>query len=636
VPKDGPPYDIQFFPEGGNLVAGLKNCVGFRVVGKNGKGIKFKGSLINNKNDTVATFSPYKFGLGQFCFIPESNQRYRAFVIDSARRPVNTPFPDAFEEGYVIHATSDADFVTLDIKSKFSGAKVKHQRVFLFVQSKNVEITAQTIDVSNGTASYRFNKNLMHEGVNKFILFDQNLNPVCERSYFIAPVNNLKMQIQLDKISYKSRGKVNIGILPSKEQAVRSMSVSVYQMDSLAMDLDADISNFLWLTSELRGTVESPDYYLQHRGDHFAIDNLMLTHGWSKFKREDNRVSERVEFIPEYGGQLLSGRVMNFDGTPAKGINAYLSIVGKNGRIYSSQSDEHGTVHFDVQDFYDGRKIVLQTNPKIDSTYRVDLKSSYAENLGDFSLPEFELSKKWAGTIAERSLAMQLQHAFLSQNQTIAAPKPSVPFYGKPDEQYLLDDFTRFPTMEEVMREYVKGVMVRRRKDEFHFLTLDRVNSSLFTQNPLVLLDGVRVFDINKIMAFDPRKIQKLDVITRQYYLGRLTFDGVVSYFTYDGDLGDYVPEKANVFFDEGLQSKREFFSPIYETREQLESRIPDRRHLLLWSPEVKANSQGQFDLSCFTSDVLGNYHIVVQGITDDGRPVVGATNFTVERRDEK
>jgi hypothetical protein len=33
-----PAYDIQFFPEGGNLVTGLKNNLAFRVVGKNGKG----------------------------------------------------------------------------------------------------------------------------------------------------------------------------------------------------------------------------------------------------------------------------------------------------------------------------------------------------------------------------------------------------------------------------------------------------------------------------------------------------------------------------------------------------------------------------------------------------------------------
>ncbi len=164
----------------------------------------------------------------------------------------------------------------------------------------------------------------------------------------------------------------------------------------------------------------------------------------------------------------------------------------------------------------------------------------------------------------------------------------SLPFYGTPDEKYLLDDFTRFPTMEEVMREYVKGVMVRVRKGKFHFLTLDKTNAALFRENPLVLLDGVPVFNINKIMAYDPRKVKQVDVVTRQYYLGRLTFNGVVNYTTYHGDLLDYTPENATILFVEGLQTKKEFFSPVYETPLQQESRVPDKRHLLFWDTNVK------------------------------------------------
>jgi len=39
-------------------VAGLKNNLAFRVVGKNGEGIKFRGFIVDSKNDTIARFSP--------------------------------------------------------------------------------------------------------------------------------------------------------------------------------------------------------------------------------------------------------------------------------------------------------------------------------------------------------------------------------------------------------------------------------------------------------------------------------------------------------------------------------------------------------------------------------------------------
>src|SRR6187549_3327089 len=51
--KVTPSYDAQFFPESGDLVAGLRSKVGFRVTDKSGKGIAFQGAIINDRNDTV-------------------------------------------------------------------------------------------------------------------------------------------------------------------------------------------------------------------------------------------------------------------------------------------------------------------------------------------------------------------------------------------------------------------------------------------------------------------------------------------------------------------------------------------------------------------------------------------------------
>jgi len=211
----------------------------------------------------------------------------------------------------------------------------------------------------------------------------------------------------------------------------------------------------------------------------------------------------------------------------------------------------------------------------------------------------------------------------------------TVPFYGKPDEKYLLDDFTRFPTMEEVMREYVPGVMVRIRKEKFHFLTVDLTNHTLYRDNPLVLLDGVPVFDINKIMNYDPRKVRKLDVMTHKYFLGNLSFSGVVSYTTYQGDLRDFEtnPHAFTINY-EGLQLEREFFSPRYETQQQRESRIPDTRDLLYWSPSVQTDQLGKQQLEFYSSDVPGKYVVSVQGITKNGKPGAAHLTFQIINRD--
>jgi hypothetical protein len=197
----------------------------------------------------------------------------------------------------------------------------------------------------------------------------------------------------------------------------------------------------------------------------------------------------------------------------------------------------------------------------------------------------------------------------------------SLPFYGTPDEKYLLDDFTRFKVMEEVMREYVPGVMVRIRKDGFHFLTADRNNKAFFQNNPMVLLDGVPVFNLNKLMAFDPLKIQKLEVVTNRYFQGPQIYEGLVSYTTYNGDLAGFpVDARALLQEYEGLQIPREFYTPVYDTPQQQQSRLPDLRNLLYWAPEIKIRQDGRHQAQFYTSDQEGDYLVVIQGLNPDGQ----------------
>ena len=108
-------------------------------------------------------------------------------------------------------------------------------------------------------------------------------------------------------------------------------------------------------------------------------------------------------------------------------------------------------------------------------------------------------------------------------------------FYDKPDLTYLLDNYVRFTTMEEVMREYVMPVNVRKKNGQFHLPVYDELAKQFFANDPLILLDGVPVFDIDKFMAYDPLKIRKLEVVSRRYFLGNMYFEGIVNFITYKG-----------------------------------------------------------------------------------------------------
>ena len=236
------------------------------------------------------------------------------------------------------------------------------------------------------------------------------------------------------------------------------------------------------------------------------------------------------------------------------------------------------------------------------------------------------------------NIHMEVQNSYheTQLQQFIPPVVDSMPFYFKPYKTYLLDDYTRFTTMEEVMREYVDEVDVRRNGSKFRFLTLNAPASelhnmqpgdALFKNDPLVLLDGVPVFNINKIIAYDPLKVQKLEVVAQKYHFGKISCEGIVSYTTYKGTMEGFTLDPHDLVLDyEGLQQQRIFYSPDYATEDERMSRLPDFRNLLFWSPVLNTDVNGKAAFSFYTGDIPGKYLVVVQGLASNG--YAGSTSF--------
>ena len=116
-------------------------------------------------------------------------------------------------------------------------------------------------------------------------------------------------------------------------------------------------------------------------------------------------------------------------------------------------------------------------------------------------------------------------------------------------------------------------------------------------------------------------KIKKIEVVARKYYWGNLTCYGIVSFSTYEGDLAGYELDPAALVVEfQGLQLQREFYHPDYSTPDQKASRIPDTRNVLFWQSDITSGAKS-IQSSFYTSDLPGNYVIVVQGLSREGIP---------------
>ncbi|TLV00605.1 hypothetical protein [Dyadobacter luticola] len=635
-------HDVQFFPEGGRLVKGVESKVAFRAIAADGKGIRFNGAIVNQQGDTIQKFTPAVAGIGHFMFTPKEGDTYKAFVTDSKGTKYEYTLPNVEEQGYVMQVKdSTASLLKITVTSRLSGDEAN--AVYLLSHTRQQNIIADKKFLNKNRAVFVLDKAKLGEGISQITILNDKVKPVSERLYFKRPATRLDIDAKLGK-KFINREKITLDLsaaVASAAQDMANLSVAIYLDDSIKSPVQQDMASYLWLNADLRGSIENPEYYFSNVNQNTdqQLDNLMLTHGWRRLSWDKVFAAQPVkfEYVPEYDGHFITGRMLNkSDGSPAKGVDAFLAALDVPARLYVAQSDPTGRIVFEVRKFEGPKEITIQTNLAEDSTRRIEINNPFSKQFSIKPIPAFFFDKTLENTLLTRAINMQTANVFAPRVYTEkkATLADSLAFFGKPDEKYFLDDFTRFPTMEEVLREYVKGVLVRKRQKEFHFRIVDKlIPNTFYTTDPLMLLDGIPVFDADKLIEFDPLKIKKIEVLNSRYFLGPVAFTGIVSFSTYRSDLGGFeLDPKVMVMPYEGVQAQREFYAPRYDGG-RANSRVPDFRNLLHWAPNVVTDKNGKATVEFYASDQIGEYQVVIQGITASGIPGSKTLNFQVGKR---
>jgi hypothetical protein len=629
---------VQFFPEGGNLVEGLSSVLAFKAVDQAGKGVDCRGVIVNQQKDTVTAFvSGYK-GMGHFDFKPVKGMQYAA-IVQFTDTLIQVSLPAAAASGYSMSVKELADEWLVTIQSS---DPVANEPVHLFVHTRQLPRYYNKQTVQSGKAAFAVSKKVLGEGISHFTVFDKNRQPVCERLVFKNPENNLAINVSTDQLVYDRRKRVKVSLESIEKGAAKSasdLSMAVFLLDSLQSVPAGNIQSYLLLQSDLKGIIETPEYYLGSGPEvSQAVDDLLMTQGWRRFSWQDVLESKKpaFNFLAEMEGQLIRGTLIDkTTNRPANNVETFLSVPGKQFAFNTSSSKESGDILFNVK-FYGRREMVIQTNKNDKARYRVDIANPFSDRFSQTSAMQQTISRTLEAALNRRSIGAQVENSYDLENKFRLQPRTgidSLSFYGRPDKHYNLDDYTRFITMEEVMREYVPEVRVRKQENRFNFRVKNSMLNDFFFNEPLILVDGVAVTDADKIMELDPLKIKSLDVLTQKYFSGSWIKEGIVSYSTYEGDLAGYTLDPdAIVVSYEGLQQQRQFYSPDYSTEELYTSHLPDRRNLLYWQPYVKMDQMNRKKTQDFyTSDVPGRYLLLIQGISNQGKPVAGTCVFEVK-----
>jgi hypothetical protein len=114
--------EVRLFPEGGNLVYGIASTIACKVSAPDGKGIEFEGTIVDEDNNTQASFRSLEYGMGRFDFKPLANHKYKA-IIRTGKGTIEKELPSIYKEGYVMHVADGKQEVQVKVATNNTAEK---------------------------------------------------------------------------------------------------------------------------------------------------------------------------------------------------------------------------------------------------------------------------------------------------------------------------------------------------------------------------------------------------------------------------------------------------------------------------------------------------------------------------------
>lgn len=647
--------DIQFFPEGGNLITEARAKIAFKAIGGDGLGIAAEGEVVDNDNKQVTTFKTTNLGMGAFFFKPRQGKTYRIKVKYSNGTQDSVTFPKTDDTGIALAVKDDsANNITVKLTPGKTCYEQNKNKVYTLCVQSGDKLTYLIfkLDAPELTASVL--KKDMHPGVNRITLFSPDGEPLNERLVF-SQGGLLNLSVNSDKANYSKREKVIIKIsaLKSGNKSVAGdFSVSVTDEGKLPIDENNEstiLSNLL-LTSDLKGYVEQPNYYFSSKSPDVAqnLDNLMLTQGYRHF--EWKKVLNDNDPAPAYQPEHLltiAGTVKTAKGKPASKSEVSLALV-KQLIARDTTTDRLGNFEFDDLNIADTAKLLLRVDgnktiaindagyPDITPVYSIDtIIQKIKPEVAVAMQKRYEQNGNTKNGILLKQVDIKDQKNHLWEVPLTHSANLNGP--GRANQVIMGDKLVACPNLADCLPSLLHGIKYRHMGGDTMLFYSMRTSVSLQagkTRPMAVLLDGV-IRDQLALREINSADVASIEVLLSREYLtiyGEKASGGLIIINTKRGDENNKVnvqPGLTTYTFN-GFYKAREFYSPKYDAQTPANTK-PDQRTTIYWQPVVLTDKDGNASFNYYNADGVGTYRVVVEGIDGEGNIGRQLYHYTVK-----
>jgi len=294
--------DLQFLPEGGDLIAGLPARVGFKAIGSDGRSVPVSGVVWDHRDSVITSFKTFYNGMGSFYLNPQAGESYRARIAFKDGSTRQYLLPAVKTSGTLLQVKdlpgSDSLEVvvaaTEDIAASMPG-------YYLICKVRGVVCYAAVVDLGKQqVVRSKIAKNKFPSGIAHFILASNDGKPLNERLFYIDHRDELHIDIEPDRSAYLPKDSIALRVKvtdSSGHPVAGNFSLAVTDDAQVKADsLSENIVTRMLITSDLKGYVENPQFYFRDTDTaRMALDNLLLTQGWVNYEPVDNKITYKAE-----------------------------------------------------------------------------------------------------------------------------------------------------------------------------------------------------------------------------------------------------------------------------------------------------------------------------------------------------
>ena len=639
--------DVQFFPEGGELISGIRTKVAFKAVNTDGVGIDVSGSVIDNAGNEVSTFASQHAGMGIFALLPEADKTYKAVITFPDGSKNTYDLPNVQNEGIVLAVNNNApDNLSIRIATNDAFFKEYHNKGFYIVAQSGgtiyyTALAALQSLVYAGTVP----KSKFPTGILQVTLFAANGEPLSERIVFIQHNDALTLSLTTNLPSYSTRQLVKMA-LSAKNKILPvqgSFSVAVIDETKVPYDEDAEttILSSLLLTSDLRGYIEKPNYYFNKTDSKKLadLDVLMLTQGYRRFSYSSILEGKYppLTFAPEKS-MSISGTLHTATGLPVfKGI-IDLRIPDRHISV-NGVTDADGRFSFSNVSIFDSSKVVLlartyERHNDLMIMTDAQVAQPVTKNYHD---PDAIINIDSTMDLYLQNSKKQLESSHVLKEVVIRStktekvthePYSSLSGLSQMADQSVSVEQLKYCSFDIISCITSKVFGIWPANDNF-YIKRDYDNGNKtpiqFFVNGLAVdyayLTNIRTEDVGLIEIYLTDGVSGIN--------DRYRANGIISIttkngkFTADDNKKDDLPPlntdgSSVTLMPKGYYRARVFYSPKYDSQQSAEHGA-DLRSTIYWKPNIITDKNGNADFQFYNADGRGPYRAVIEGIDNEG-----------------